>query len=80
MNEDIVSGDIIQITDVLHPWFTALLIVDEVSNWGVVAYVVVPKSNKGDEPPSLAYNRLQWEMFVKVGEAAVVQHEIEDGA
>lgn len=65
------EGDVIQITDQAHPWYPALLIVDEVKRWGVQAYVVVPKSNDGNQWPSLAYNRLTYDQIAQVGPALV---------
>jgi len=35
-------GDIIQITNVNHQWFPCLLMVDEVEDWGVKAYLIEP--------------------------------------
>lgn len=64
-------GDIIQITHESHSWYPCLLIVDEVKEWGVQAYVIVPNSNDGTEPAGRAYNRIKNEDFVKVGTAEI---------
>lgn len=72
MNENNVApGNIVQITNESHPWFPALLIVDEVKSWGVQAYAIIPKKNDGSEPPALAYNRLKYEDIQVVGMAHV---------
>lgn len=63
------EGDIVQIVHDQHPWFPALLIVSEVKSWGVQAYALIPRSNDGSEAPGQAYNRLQDEEIMKVGEA-----------
>lgn len=65
------NGDIVQITDESHPWFPCLLIVDEVKNWGVQAYAIVPKSNDNSELPAQAFNRLSFDIIEKVGHASV---------
>ncbi len=67
------TGDIIQITDNTHAWFPCLLIVSEVKQWGVVAYGIIPKSNDGSKPVELAFNRLSYGVFEKVGTAVFAQ-------
>lgn len=72
MNQtNVTAGDIVQITDEKHPWYPALLIVDEVRNWGVIAYIIIPKSNDGTEPAPVAYNRLPYNQIARVGEATI---------
>ena len=71
-------GDIVQITDPSHPWYPALLIVDEVKSWGVQAFALIPKSNNGSEPVALAYNRLKFEAIETVGRAVILT-EVPDG-
>ena len=71
MEEQAAAGDIVQVIDLMHPWYPALLVVSEVKSWGVVAYCLVPDSNmKG--PASCAYNRLEWSKVDKVGTAKVL--------
>ena len=65
----IKSGNIVQITDVTHPWFPCLLIVGEVKSWGVNACALVPQSNDGSEQVSQAWNRLRFEQVEVVGSA-----------
>ena len=65
------ENDIVQIIDEAHPWYPALLVVDEVKSWGVQAYCHVPQSNIENETAQ-AYNRLKNEQIVKVGHAEVV--------
>lgn len=74
-----MSGDIIQITKTDDPWFPALLIVDEVKSWGVQAYTILPQSNDGSEKPGNAYRRLKFELFEKVGVAAMIVGKLGDG-
>jgi hypothetical protein len=63
-------GDIVQITDIKHPWFPSLLIVSEEKGWGVQAVCFIPQSNKINEVGH-AYNRLKHEQIIKVGRAIV---------
>jgi hypothetical protein len=65
-------GDIVQITNEDHPWFPAILVVDEGKKWGVQAYVIVPESNDGSHPCTLAFTRLKNEGIQKVGELGIV--------
>ena len=62
---DIKKGDVIQITDLEHKWFTCLAIADDIKTWGVQAYVIVPDSNG----TNLAYIRLKSNEFNKIGKA-----------
>lgn len=71
MAEPLQPGDVIQIVDVDHVWYPALLIVDEVRAWGVQAYCIVPHSNDGSRTPGLAYTRLGYEGIARVGAAHV---------
>ena len=68
---EISEGDIVQIVDQEHPWFPALLIVNEVKNWGVQAVVLIPKTNDGSEPVGQAHNRLPFNVIEKVGRTSV---------
>src|SRR5689334_7147801 len=70
-NVELREGSIIQITDGGHPWFPALLIVDEVKTWGVQAFAFIPESNVAGPAPR-AYNRLKTGSFEVVGQAAMV--------
>jgi hypothetical protein len=80
-NPQFVSpGDVIQIVDIGHGWFPALLVVNEVKPWGVQAYTIMPRSNmrageKGYAPASEGYNRLEWHQFSVVGRAVVTHKE-----
>jgi hypothetical protein len=69
------KNDIVQITDASHPWFPALLIVDEVKSWGVQAFALVPQSNDGSQKCSQAFNRLNNNQVEKVGQATIVNDE-----
>lgn len=63
------EGDVIQITEPSHPWYPALLIVDEIKPWGVQAGCIVPNSNVDPASTSTAYNRLKNGEFEVVGYA-----------
>ena len=65
-------GDIVQIVNEGHPWFSTLLIVDEVKNWGVQAYALIPNANDGSKPVGAAFNRLKNEDIVIVGTANIL--------
>tara|TARA_R110000737_G_scaffold340221_1_gene362856 strand:- start:331 stop:546 length:216 start_codon:yes stop_codon:yes gene_type:complete len=65
---EIAHGDIIQITNLEHPWFPALMIVDEVKTFGCQAYAHLPSSD-GNNFKGQAYLRLETDHFEKVGTA-----------
>lgn len=67
------TGDIVQIIDETHPWFPALLIVDEVKSWGVRAYLHIPESNVESACCSKEYNRLDNEQIKRVGTVAILE-------
>ena len=71
----IEKNDIVQITEVEHPWYPALLIVDEVKVWGVQAYVNIPMSNEDNGLLSQAFNRLENGSFEKVGHCCIIPVE-----
>ena len=63
-------GDVIQITDSNDPWFPALMIVDELKGWGVMAYTYVVTND--ESPNGQAYRRPKSEAFEVVGQAWIV--------
>ena len=65
--EQLIIGDIMQITDPHHPWFPCLLIVTEVGIGWVLGYVGIPMSMNGRISPSAAFNRVRDEQITKVG-------------
>jgi len=69
--ENLKKGDIVQIEDAKHPWYPALLIVDEVKHWGVQACCFIPESNTEGQCGQ-AWNRLTYGSFEKVGEAGIL--------
>ena len=69
------QGDIVQITKEDDAWFPSLLIVSDVTLWGVEAYCIMPNSNDGSEKVGNAYRRLGFGMFEKVGSAVIVVGE-----
>ncbi len=60
-------GDIIQVTSVNHSWFPCLLMVDEVEDWGVKAYLIEPDLEHHSY--KVAPTRIGNGNFVKVGKA-----------
>lgn len=64
-------GTIIQVTNPSHPWLGTLLVVSELKTYGVMAYVVVPRSNNGSEFPAVAYINLNAEDFEVCGFAKI---------
>lgn len=71
---NIKPGDIVQITDEEHPWYPALLIVDEVKSWGVQAACLMPQSNGSPSECGQAFNRLRFAEIEIVGAARVCIH------
>jgi len=65
--KELEIGDIIQITDESDKWFLCVLIVREVTSWGVKAYSILPKTEY--EPPKIAHYRIKTGKFEKVGSA-----------
>ncbi len=68
---NVTAGDIVQITDINDPWYPALLIVDEVKKWGIIAYTITPEDNTGNNAPLIAYKRLEYSRIARVGEAII---------
>lgn len=66
------ENDIVQIIDATHPWYPALMIVEEVKVWGVQAYCLIPQSNS-EHNLACMYNRLTNNQIMKVGHAEVVR-------
>lgn len=62
---EVVKGNIIQITNPKNPWYTCILVVDEVKSWGVQGYVTIPL--QGD-----AFYKVKNEDFVVVGIAKLI--------
>lgn len=71
------KNDIVQIIDDAHPWYPALLIVDEVKTWGVQAYCHIPTANDSNNTQQ-AFTRLNNEQIERVGIAAIVAQGGED--
>ena len=67
----IAPGDIIQAVP-SHKWGGALLIVDQSKDWGVVAYLRVPKN---DGTSGNAFICLAHDEFEPVGARALVQRD-----
>jgi len=72
-DEDVRAGDVVQITDREHPWFPALMYVDEVKPWGIQACVLMPEGNAKGSHCSRAFNRLDWGKFERVGRAIIIE-------
>lgn len=69
----VVKGDIIQVREDVDTWAGALLIVDEVKDWGVQAYMTMP--SKG-----VAFIRLKHDEYYWCGMAVLkLDEEEHDG-
>jgi hypothetical protein len=67
-----MNGDIIQITDEAHPWFPALLIVDEATERRVLATCLMPMSNANGSRCAQASIRIRYDQFAICGQALIV--------
>lgn len=70
-------GDVVQIIDPSHHWFPALLVVDEVKDWGIQGYATAINNDPG--PCPAAYIRVKNEQIARIGEAIVVSEGIING-
>jgi len=61
-------NDIVQITNINHKWFQCLVVVDELKNFGCVAYIEIPTEGK-------AFIRLEHTDYEIVGKAIVVMED-----
>lgn len=66
------AGDIIQIVNSSHHWYPALLVVDEVLDYRVRAYLHIPSN---DGPNSVAYINLDHSDFLYVGSVLIMRKE-----
>ena len=67
-----MKGDIIQITDEQHPWFPALLIVDDTTEKRVLGTCLMPMSNTKGSRCAQASIRLKYDQFAICGQAVVI--------
>jgi hypothetical protein len=65
----ISRGDIIQITDEGHTWFGCLMIVSEVKEYGVIAYMDVPRHSDKADDRNGSFNIFYRSTYEKVGKA-----------
>jgi len=75
---ELAVNDVVQIIDDKHHWFPALLTVDELKGWGVMAYMIQVTSNDPNVPNGNAYIRIKSEQIARVGTAKVITQEVED--
>ena len=68
--DDFEVGDIVQITNPEHPWYSALVIVTKVKDWGIVGYIVMPIS---PDETAQTFVRLSSDIIMWCG-TAHVQH------
>lgn len=61
-------NDIVQITDPKHHWFSCLIVVDKIANWGCIGYIEVPRNGK-------AYVRLEHNEFKIVGQVLIIDED-----
>jgi hypothetical protein len=64
---EIAVNDVIQLDPNHHGWGPLICIVDEVSNWGVRCYWLVPQER--NQPTLQAYYRAKHGTYVRIGPA-----------
>ena len=69
--DEMKKGAVVQITDKSNRWFPCLAIVEEVKNWGVQGYVLVPRNNG----ISQLYLRIGKEHYQEVGTAVITAED-----
>ena len=61
------KGTIVQIVNANNRWFPSLIIVDEIKNWGIQGYIIIPTNDEETNHP--AYVRIETNEFEIVGKA-----------
>lgn len=65
-SKQVAEHDLIQVNEDGPPnWFRCILVVDEVRNWGVQAYAIIPQAS--DKCSADAFMRLSWSEFETLG-------------
>ena len=62
----VCKGTLIQVNEKIDDWFGCVMIVDEVKNWGVQAYLKIPCRGN-------AFLRLNWDEFVLLENKAIFE-------
>lgn len=62
----VCKGTLIQVNEKIDDWFGCVMIVDEVKNWGVQAYLKIPCRGN-------AFLRLNWDEFVLLEDKAIFE-------
>ena len=62
------KNSVVQVVDKDHPFFPALVVVDEIKRWGIQGYVNVPTGKETHR----AHVRVKWDSLVRVGQAIVI--------
>ena len=60
----VCKGTLIQVNEKIDDWFGCIMIVDEVKNWGVQAYLRIPCRGN-------AFLKLKWDEFEVLEDKAV---------
>lgn len=68
-----LPGDVVQITNVEHPWFPCLIVVSELKSFGIQGFAFMP-ANDGSGTGE-AYIRLQASDYEPLGAAAIIMSE-----
>lgn len=68
--EGIKKGDIVQITNESHDWYPCLIIVDEITSFGIQGYITIPTNDT--ESNGNAFIRLKKDDYEMVGTALFV--------
>ena len=75
-NDDLIERhDVVQITDEEHPWFPALLIVDETKVFGFQGYLWVVDNSQNQN--GQAYIRINSQQYVKIGKLVLIPRDLE---
>ena len=76
--KEIQKGSVVQVNERCPQpgWIGALLMVDEVKSFGVLAFAHIPKTS---ESAAKAFIRLNWEQIELIGRAALLPAEGDQG-
>ena len=57
-------------------WIGCPMIVQEVKNWGVLAFVMTPQAGKRDEPPALFFLKIKHGDYINCGLAQYITESV----
>lgn len=76
-HEMIKPGDAVQIVDQNHHWFPCIIIVEKIKSWGCQGYITIPNNDR-DETNGSAYIRLNRDQYVFIGQAPILNFDLDD--